>query len=272
MRTSRFYFPAAAAATLLLADRRRGDRARGGSREIAVARLGRRWLARGGRSGAGDARVARSRTRLRWCSLAASVLALAGMALWSFADAMALSRRRCRMRGRSPTGRGSIGGIAAPCVDDAGARRARDAASRWRWRSPASRTKPRTRHRAGARALWLLYAAAAGAAGRVPVRRAGAAGPRSASTARSLAVALGAPGLRAALRVPVARRSVARARSALRAHARRASARRRARVFCARQAADAAAAAADRVRGRLRGQRRPVPADAVRRQRPRRRR
>ena len=90
--------------------------------------------------------------------------------------------------------------------------------SRWCSRAGLPRErKPRTAaSRRRARAVDPL-SAAAGAAGRVPVRRAGAAGARWARR-DAAARRVGASGVRAAVRVPVAGRSVARARSALRAH------------------------------------------------------
>ncbi len=75
------------------------------------------------------------------------------------------------------------------------------------------------------------------------------------------------PAVRAALRVPGARRSLPQPRSAL--CAQRAGARQAALAgLDADQAGDAAAPGPGRARGRLRGQRRPVPADPVRRRRP----
>src|SRR6185295_13595395 len=79
-----FYFPAAAAATLLLLLVVVIIIGWYGVERIAML-AGRRWIARGGRSGVASASAAAT-TLLFGVILALSVLAILGMALWSLAD------------------------------------------------------------------------------------------------------------------------------------------------------------------------------------------
>ena len=259
-----FYFPAAAAATLLLLVVVAVVSAWFGVERVAAA-VGRRWIARGGRAsgvafGAGVAATAFA------IVFALAVFALAGMALWSFAEqwrfpdalpqAWSLANWMRRFQGLAvPLWHTLLLGVLATAIAltlVAGVPRER---------------KPRPAPRGIGRAVAAVRAPAR-PAGRVPLRRAGAAGARE-FRRHAGRRGLGASHFRAALSVPVAGRPVASVRSALRAHRGKPGRVGGARVFH-RQASHSAATRAHRLRRRLRGERRAVPRNAFRRQRPRR--
>ena len=223
---------------------------------------GRGWSAAGAAAAAGRATVAAWSGTLLLIGLAlGSLLSLAVWSVagsWRFPDAwpaaLSLDGWTQRLHARG-----------AARLDDARGR-ARDHAAR----AAPGRGLPREREpaapSAGPRRADPDLPAAAGAADRLPVRRPGAAGPARARR-HARRGGLGASAVRAALRLPDARRPVPQPRSALRPQ--RALARQAALGgLAAGEAGDAAAPAADRRRRRLRGQRRAVPADAVRRRRP----
>ena len=161
MPTSQFYFPAAAAATLLARHRGRrciavwfGARARGDAPPDC------RWLARGGRA-TGSPRVAPG-WRQASCGACCSSLRFSRSSGWRCGRSPSNGDfpPRCRKRGRSRTGCAgltSLPGRRGPTLVD---RRARDGASRLRSASACleNETASRTLARAGRRpALWLLY-------------------------------------------------------------------------------------------------------------------
>ncbi|MET0344677.1 MAG: ABC transporter permease [Casimicrobiaceae bacterium] len=148
-----FYFPAAAAASLSLAIVVAAIAA-WRLAEIAVARLGRRWLARGGRAGLATlaSRIAHA---LTLATLVASALSLAGMLLWSIAaqwrfpsalpDAWTLSNWTRQMAAiATPFFTTLVLGALATLLAVA-------------LTSGCLENEAQTRHQAGVRALWMLY-------------------------------------------------------------------------------------------------------------------
>jgi len=149
----RFYFPAAAAACLMLLIVITAIATWRGV-EAGVARLGRRWIARGTRRGVASLAAAAA-TALAVAGGAASVLAIAGMLLWSFAT-------QWRFPAALPDGwtfatwarqSGSLAATTATTLMLALAATVIALALA----AGCLENEARTRRRAGTRSLWLLY-------------------------------------------------------------------------------------------------------------------
>ena len=151
-----FYFPAAAAAMLLLLLVVGVIALWFGAERVAIV-AGRRWIARGGRSGVTAAAAdAAALVRLRGVR---AVAIASHRSAWACGRSRrnGAFRRRCRTAWSLANWMRHVDGLAGPASIDAGASARSRRSSRCCWWPGASKTRAARHVRAGPCALWILY-------------------------------------------------------------------------------------------------------------------